>query len=70
MTRGRWTPAPSAYRFVWQVGARRLPGLERRRLRLRPFHRGKRIRVHVVAVRSGAQPGVAVTRAVTVRRRR
>ncbi len=70
VTRGRWTPAPSAYRFVWQVGARRLPGLERRRLRLRPFHRGKRIRVHVVAGRSGAQPGVAVTRTVTVRRRR
>ena len=70
VTRGRWTPAPSAYRFVWQVGDRRLPGLERRRLRLRPFHRGKRIRVHVVAGRSGAQPGVAVTRPVTVRRRR
>ena len=66
---GRWTGAPESYAYRWRVGARWLPGLQRRRLEIKPWHRGRRVQVAVAAYRAGSQPVVVRTRSVLVRRR-
>lgn len=66
---GRWSGAPERFAYRWRVGARWLPGLQRRTLDVKPWHRGRKVQVAVAAYREGSEPVVVRTRSVLVRRR-